>query len=86
MGITFIKLVTVLLALYVIRNQNLNLDYYLNYQRPPDVHWKIKETVTDLANYCKPEILALHGIGPGSIPKLVDELEKNGLPFKENNF
>ena len=44
------------------------------------------KTVTDLANYSKPEILALHGIGPGSIPKLTAELEKNGLTFKENNF
>jgi len=45
---------------------------------------KIK-TALDLSNYSKAEILSLHGIGPGSIPKLMCELEKNGLHFKENN-
>lgn len=44
------------------------------------------KTITDLARYSKPEILALHGIGPGSIPKLIAELEKKGLTFKENSF
>jgi DNA uptake protein ComE-like DNA-binding protein len=42
------------------------------------------KTAFDLSNYSKAEILALHGIGASSIPKLIAELEKNGLTFKEN--
>lgn len=40
-------------------------------------------TVKELAKYTEAEILSLHGIGPSSIPKLLDELKKNGLTFKE---
>lgn len=42
------------------------------------------KTALDLSNYSKAEILALHGIGASSIPKLMAELEKNKLNFKEN--
>ena len=42
------------------------------------------KTALDLSNYSKAEILALHGIGASSIPKLIAELEKNKLSFKEN--
>lgn len=39
-------------------------------------------TASDLSQYTEAEILALHGIGPSSLPKLVEELRKNGLTFK----
>jgi len=39
-------------------------------------------TLEKLASYSESEILALHGIGPGSIPKLRDALEAEGLSFK----
>ncbi|MDP5200147.1 RNA polymerase alpha subunit C-terminal domain-containing protein [Flavobacterium sp. DG2-3] len=42
------------------------------------------KTVEDLSQYTQEEILSLHGIGPSSLPKLSEELRKNGLSFKEN--
>jgi hypothetical protein len=36
-----------------------------------------------LSNYSEKQILKLHGMGPSSIPRLKDALEKNGLKFKE---
>ena len=41
------------------------------------------KTTADLSKYTREEILSLHGIGPSSIPKLMEELEKNGFNFKE---
>lgn len=43
------------------------------------------KTVEDLSKYTQKEILSLHGIGPSSLPKLLEELKKNSLAFKENN-
>jgi len=37
----------------------------------------------DLAKFSKAEILKLHGMGPGSIPKLEAVLAKEGLSFKK---
>ena len=42
------------------------------------------ETTLDLAKYSKKEIMSLHGIGPGSIPKLLAELKKHDLNFRED--
>lgn len=42
-------------------------------------------TVQQLAAFSKKEVLALHGMGPASIPKLMNALKKVGLSFK-NNF
>ena len=42
------------------------------------------KTAFDLSNYSQSEILNLHGIGPSSIPKLIAELQKNGLNFKDD--
>ena len=42
---------------------------------------KIK-TVKQLARWSKNELLSLHGMGPGSIPKLVKILEEHGLELK----
>ncbi|MHC0445726.1 DNA-directed RNA polymerase subunit alpha C-terminal domain-containing protein [Flavobacterium sp. 3-218] len=42
------------------------------------------KTAEDLSQYTQEEILSLHGIGPSSLPKLSEELRKNGLSFKEN--
>jgi len=42
------------------------------------------KTALDLSNYSQSEILNLHGIGPSSIPKLIAELKKNGLNFKDD--
>ncbi|MES1249067.1 MAG: hypothetical protein ABUL46_00205 [Chitinophaga rupis] len=35
-----------------------------------------------LARYTEKEILSLHGLGPGSLPKLKTALKKAGLSFK----
>jgi len=40
-------------------------------------------TVQQLAAFSKKEMLALHGMGPASIPKLIDALNKAGLSFKK---
>ncbi|OXA76638.1 hypothetical protein SAMN05444397_101124 [Flavobacterium aquidurense] len=40
------------------------------------------ETAQDLSKYSKKEIISLHGIGPSSIPKLLEELKKHDLNFK----
>lgn len=40
-------------------------------------------TITQLATYSKKEILALHGMGPASIPKLKTALTTNGLSFRD---
>ena len=42
---------------------------------------KIK-TVKQLAKWSKAELLSLHGMGPGSIPKLVKILQEHGLQLK----
>jgi len=41
------------------------------------------KTVEQLAKHSKKEILSLHGIGPGSLPKLTAALKEAGLSFKE---
>ena len=41
-------------------------------------------TVQQLSNFSKAEILRLHGMGPGSIPKLEQALKEAGLSFKED--
>lgn len=41
------------------------------------------ETVSELSKYSKDEILSLHGMGPGSIPKLLAALKNDGLSFRE---
>lgn len=41
------------------------------------------KTLKQLAHYSEKEILALHGIGPSSIPKLRAALEEAGLGFKK---
>ncbi|MFM7022454.1 MAG: RNA polymerase alpha subunit C-terminal domain-containing protein [Flavobacteriales bacterium] len=40
-------------------------------------------TATNLSQYSEAEILALHGIGKTSIPKLKEELKKEGLTFRK---
>ena len=39
-------------------------------------------TLEDLAKHTEKEILALHGMGPGTIPKLKKALGENRLSFK----
>lgn len=41
-------------------------------------------TLQQLSKFSEREILQLHGIGPGSMPKLRSALEAEGLSFKEN--
>jgi DNA-directed RNA polymerase alpha subunit len=41
-------------------------------------------TLKQLSKYNEDEILSSHGMGPGSIPKLKNELEKAGLSFQKN--
>ena len=43
------------------------------------------KTAADLSKYMQAEIMSLHGIGPSSLPKFLEELRKNKLTFKENN-
>jgi DNA-directed RNA polymerase alpha subunit len=40
------------------------------------------KTIEELAFYSEAEILALHGIGPSSLPTLQNALKKKGLSFK----
>ncbi|MCR2806000.1 RNA polymerase alpha subunit C-terminal domain-containing protein [Paenibacillus soyae] len=39
-------------------------------------------TLQQLSQHSEKEILKLHGIGPGSLPKLREALEEQGLTFK----
>ncbi len=40
------------------------------------------KTIKQLARLSEKELLALHGMGPGSVPKLKAVLAANGLQFK----
>jgi uncharacterized protein YdhG (YjbR/CyaY superfamily) len=40
-------------------------------------------TLKKLSKFSEKDLLKLHGIGPGSIPKLKSALENNGLSFKK---
>ncbi|MCL4638473.1 MULTISPECIES: DNA-directed RNA polymerase subunit alpha C-terminal domain-containing protein [Olivibacter] len=40
-------------------------------------------TLRKLASFSEKEILSLHGMGPGSIPKLKQKLEEKGLAFRK---
>jgi predicted RecB family nuclease len=40
-------------------------------------------TIQQLAKWSKKDLLKLHGFGPSAIPKLLVELKKNGLSFKD---
>ena len=40
-------------------------------------------TLLKLSKYSKKEILALHGMGPGSIPTLKNALKEKGLSFRK---
>lgn len=42
------------------------------------------KTIKKLSNCSEKEILNLHGIGPSSIPKLKEVLNKSGLSFKKH--
>jgi predicted RecB family nuclease len=42
------------------------------------------KTLKQLAKFSEKEILALHGMGPGSIPKLKAELKKKRLTFRKS--
>ena len=39
-------------------------------------------TLTELTKYTEADILKLHGMGPGSIPKLQSALKAEGLSFR----
>src|SRR6478752_538952 len=41
------------------------------------------KTLEQLSEFSESEILALHGMGPGSIPKLKTALHNQGLSFKK---
>jgi predicted RecB family nuclease len=41
------------------------------------------KTLKDLAKHSEKELLALHGFGPASLPKLKEELKAAGLSFKK---
>ncbi|MBN3581376.1 RNA polymerase alpha subunit C-terminal domain-containing protein [Algoriphagus aestuarii] len=41
-------------------------------------------TLKKLSGYSEKDLLDLHGLGPSSIPKLKDALEKEGLSFRKN--
>ena len=40
-------------------------------------------TLEHLSTFTETELLALHGMGPSSIPKLRDALDSKGLSFRE---
>jgi len=41
-------------------------------------------TLQQLSEHGERDILKLHGMGPGSLPKLKEALKQNGLSFKPN--
>jgi hypothetical protein len=41
------------------------------------------KTLKKLSRFSEAALLELHGMGPGSLPKLRDELKKAGLKFKK---
>ena len=41
------------------------------------------KTLEQLSTYSEKELLALHGFGPGSLPKLRQTLQVQGLSFKD---
>ena len=43
------------------------------------------KTLRSLSSYSEKEILALHGMGKSSIPKLREALQENGLAFRMNS-
>jgi hypothetical protein len=42
------------------------------------------KTLKELSGFSESEILNLHGIGPGSLPKLRNALNNEGLSFRTN--
>ena len=40
--------------------------------------------LSQLSKYSESQILVLHGMGPGSLPKLRQALEEKGLSFKKD--
>ncbi len=40
------------------------------------------KTLEDLAKWTEREIISLHGMGPGTLPKLIKALKDNGLSLK----
>ncbi len=40
-------------------------------------------TIQELAKWNRKDLLKLHGFGPSAIPKLLAELKKSGLSFKD---
>lgn len=40
-------------------------------------------SLSELAQYSEREILGLHGMGPGSMPKLREALKEGGLHFRK---
>jgi hypothetical protein len=41
------------------------------------------KTLIDLSLFSRDDILKLHGVGPGTIPKLESDLKEEGLSFKK---
>jgi DNA-directed RNA polymerase alpha subunit len=39
-------------------------------------------TLEQLSKYTEKDIMQLHGMGPGSLPKLLDALKEKGLSFR----
>jgi predicted RecB family nuclease len=42
------------------------------------------KNIRELSKWNKRDLLKLHGFGPSAIPKLLDELKKNGLTFNDD--
>lgn len=42
------------------------------------------KTLKQLAKFSEAELLALHGLGPGAIPKLKAVLKRSGLSFRKS--
>lgn len=40
-------------------------------------------SLKDLTEWCEPDLLALHGLGPTAIPPLKAALKKNGLSLRK---
>jgi len=68
----------------ICEQQNKPADGFLSILSAPARHAlqnKGITTIQQLARFTEADILKLHGMGPGSLPKLRDALAANGLSF-----
>ena len=78
------KVVTVRLVLFVKRERKPKRQFLALISAPARraLERENIKTLEDLAKWTEREIISLHGMGPGTLPKLIKALKDNGLSFK----